>query len=636
MRPPALMPPSQQAAGRGCRLFWALWALLLGLRLALAPVLPLFIDEAFYAWEARHPAWAYSDLPGLTAWSIAFGLWLLGPDEFAIRLVSVALGAMLPLQMLRVADAAGLRALRYRVGLLALALPLLGFNGLLALPEPALLLAAALCLGGLLRLLAHAPGSRAADVRAGLLELAAGLCLGAFSHYRFALVVGAGALALLWVPAARAWLRDPRLWWVALAGALAWLPLVLFNFVGEQAGWRFQFVERHPWSFQPQALGMPLEQALVATPLAWALMLLALPAALRERRQSPGLALLAAAGLALLAALFLLGLFADRERVSFHWPLVGQLALLPLLAQRLQAAGQWLRRLTWSGLVLGSVLAWLALLGLALPSTRPALAEAMASARSFSPGRPLAEAVRAELASLPPGTRVVAEHFEVGARLVQAGLDAPIGVLDHPLNPRHGRALQLRLWRLDESAWRPQEDPSRLLVLDPQALPLRQWPDWNRGLCARLPGLRGLGEVVVDGGVRRYLLYLQQPGAEGCQLPPVAYLDQPRPGARLPRSFELSGWAFEDGAGVAAVEVLLEGRAVSQAVYGLDYPGVRAQWPGSTDPNHPAVGLRAFVEVPEGLVGRLPLGLRLRLNDGRTVDLDLGPVRIEDAGGRSQ
>lgn len=610
------------------RLFWALWGLLLALRLALAPVLPLFIDEAFYAWEARHPAWAYSDLPGFTAWSIALGLHLLGPGELAVRLGSIALGALLPLQMLRVADAAGLWALRYRVGLLALALPLLGFNGLLALPEPALLLAAALCLGGLLRLLAHAPGSRDRGVQAGLLELAAGLCLGAFSHYRFALVIAAGALALLWVPAARAWLRDPRLWAVAALGVLAWLPLVLFNLGGDQAGWRFQFVERHPWSFQPRALAMPLEQALVATPLAWALMLLALPTALRARRQAPGPALLAAAGSALLAGLFLLGLFADRERVSFHWPLVGQLALLPVLALRLQSAASWVRRLTWTGLALGSLLAWGGLAGIAMPSTRPGFAEALAPARSFTPGQPLAAAVASELARLPPGTRVVAEHFEIGARLVQAGLEAPLGVLDHPLNPRHGRALQLRLWQLDEAAWLGQPDPARLLVLDPGALPLKAWPDWTRALCARLPGLRGQGEVAVDGGARRYLMYVQQPGVSGCQLPPVAYLDQPRPDARLGRRFELSGWAFEDGQGVRAVEVLLAGRVVAQADYGLDYPGVRAQWPGSTDPNHPRVGLFAEVNVPGDLRGRLGLGLRLHLHDGRQVDQPLGAVRI--------
>src|SRR5690606_24129417 len=46
--------------------------------------------------------------------------------------------------------------------------------------------------------------------------------------------------------------------------------------------------------------------------------------------------LLAGAGLFPVVAYFILGLFADSERVSFHWPLVGYLALLPLLAPLLE------------------------------------------------------------------------------------------------------------------------------------------------------------------------------------------------------------------------------------------------------------------------------------------------------------
>ncbi|HMB57769.1 MAG TPA: hypothetical protein VKM35_11240, partial [Arenimonas sp.] len=53
--------------------FVALWAVLLALKIILAARLPLFVDEAFYAWESRRLAWAYSDLPGLTAWLIALG-----------------------------------------------------------------------------------------------------------------------------------------------------------------------------------------------------------------------------------------------------------------------------------------------------------------------------------------------------------------------------------------------------------------------------------------------------------------------------------------------------------------------------------------------------------------------------------
>ena len=51
--------------------FVAIWSLLLLAKVLLAASLPLMVDESFYAWEGRYPAWAYSDLPGLTAFLAA-------------------------------------------------------------------------------------------------------------------------------------------------------------------------------------------------------------------------------------------------------------------------------------------------------------------------------------------------------------------------------------------------------------------------------------------------------------------------------------------------------------------------------------------------------------------------------------
>ena len=193
MRVPVQVDASMSAAAnateaRIARLFWGLWSLLLGLRVLLATQLPLFGDEAFYAWESRHPAWAYSDLPGFTAASIAVGRVLI-ESELGIRLVSLVLGALLPLQLLRIADAAGLNALRWRVGLLGLLLPLLSLNGVLALPEPALLMAAAFCLHALLRLQALGSGVRWKRALWPWAELLLGLALGALTHYRFLAVL---------------------------------------------------------------------------------------------------------------------------------------------------------------------------------------------------------------------------------------------------------------------------------------------------------------------------------------------------------------------------------------------------------------------------------------------------------------
>lgn len=619
--------PASPVAG----LFWGLWGLLLCARLWVSTLLPLFGDEAFYAWEARHPAWAYSDLPGFTAWSILAGRSLFEGD-LGIRICSIVVGAALPLQLLRIADAAGVSALRWQVGLLGLLLPLLSINGLLALPEPALLMAAALCLHALLRLQKLGPQASWRASALPLVELMAGLVLGAFTHYRFLAVLAAGGLAVLWVPAARALLRDMRLWGVGLLGMCAWLPLLMFDASGELAGWRFQFVDRHPWAFQPVALLVPLEQALVATPLAWLLMLLALPQALRDRSRAPGPALLAAAGGGLLLGLFLVGLFADRERVSFHWPLVGQLALLPLLAQRLACAPAAIRRWSWGLLAFGAALSWSMCLLLAWPSGRDWLAGRIDLADNFTDASSLEVAIDARLKELPAGTRLLADNFLLAARLVEMrDGDERFGVMDHARNAKHGRARQLQIWAMDEAGWRDADDAARLLVVEETALGLRARQPWQQMLCERLPGLRWVDEVQLHGGTLRYLLFEQRRDrVEPCRFAPLAYLDVPLEGARLQSRFSLSGWAIQDGEGLSRVEVLLGERMVATARSDLDFPGVRKMWPGSNDPRHPQVGIGAEVEVPVDLRGCLPLQLRLHGRDAEARTLPMAEVCIED------
>ena len=83
--------------------FLVLWASLSIVKFLLAWRLPLFVDEAFYVWESRHLAWAYSDLPGLTAWLIRAGTTLGGQAELAVRLPFLLIGASLPWWVVRLA-----------------------------------------------------------------------------------------------------------------------------------------------------------------------------------------------------------------------------------------------------------------------------------------------------------------------------------------------------------------------------------------------------------------------------------------------------------------------------------------------------------------------------------------------------
>src|SRR4051794_39206325 len=82
--------------------FIALWALLLLAKIVLAAQLPLFVDEAFYWQEGQHLAWAYSDLPGLTAWMARLGVALGGNTTLALRAPFLLVAAALPWLVVRI------------------------------------------------------------------------------------------------------------------------------------------------------------------------------------------------------------------------------------------------------------------------------------------------------------------------------------------------------------------------------------------------------------------------------------------------------------------------------------------------------------------------------------------------------
>jgi len=237
--------------------FVTLWCALLLLKAVVAARLPLFVDEAFYWQESRHLAWAYSDLPGLTAWLIRIGTAVFGDGTLALRMPFLLLASLVPWLVVRVTARESDERHGWLAGIAALLLPLSGSLGLMALPDTPMVLATLLCLDAGTRLL-RGVGYGAA------LQLALGLAIGALSHYRFAAVIGVGAIALLALPHGRQVLRDPRLWIAIAFGIAAWTPLLAWNFENAEAGLRFQLVDRHPWAWQPEGIWFIAIQALLA------------------------------------------------------------------------------------------------------------------------------------------------------------------------------------------------------------------------------------------------------------------------------------------------------------------------------------------------------------------------------------
>ncbi|MBN8225768.1 MAG: glycosyltransferase family 39 protein [Xanthomonadales bacterium] len=615
-----------EAEHRARRWFIAWWALACALKLVVAARLPLFVDEAFYWQEGRHLALAYSDLPGMTAWLARLGTALGGDHVLALRMPFLLVGALLPWWVARIGRRWFGAIHGWHAGTLAVLLPLLGMLGILALPDVPLALATVLCLHAGARLL------QAATPLASL-ELASGLALGALSHYRFAGVWAVGIAVVLWLPQGRRLLRDPRVLLAGAVGLLAWLPLLLWNFEHGEAGLRFQLLDRHPWTLHAGGLAFLPVQALLATPLlALAMLQAGWTTGWRQRPARPQWRFLALFGTLVLGGLFVLGFFADRERVSFHWPVPAYLALLPAAAMGIDGWSRPWRRAAWALAALGLLAALGWCLAVAAPSLRAASAASKHYPRNFAGWEPLAAAVREELQAMPAGTRLLAEDFKVGAELGFALGDPRIPVLDHPLNHAHGRAPQLRLWGLQADA--AAADAPTLLVLAPGDLPFKHWLRRYHELCMRLGPLPPARTVMVDHGAQRFLLLRLPPAspapaaaARACVAPAMAWIEAPGPDDAVPLRFEVGGWAFKEGAGLSKVEVTLDGAVVAQAEYGAEFD-VGEYFPESVDPHQPRVGFRARVELPAGLAGRHWLGLRLHGADGSLEEWPEQPLRI--------
>ena len=597
--------------------FVALWCALLLLKAVVAARLPLFVDEAFYWQESRYLAWAYSDLPGLTAWLIRIGTALFGEGTLALRMPFLLLASAVPWLVVRITLREFGEHHAWVAGIAALLLPLAGTLGLLALPDAAMLVATLMCVDAGARLL-RGVGYGAA------LQLAFGLAIGALSHYRFAAVVGVGALALLLLPQGRLALRDPRLWIAIAFGAAAWTPLLAWNFENAEAGLRFQLVDRHPWSWQSDGAWFIAIQALLATPLLFVALLLG--GWRGARVESEPVRFIALSGGLVVLGFFVLGFFADTERVSFHWPLPGLVALLPLLPLTLLRWPRGFRILTWTtaGVGLVAVLGYYALVS--VPELRARTASLKWYPSNFAGWDVLADNVREVREGMPAGTRLVADNFKVGAELGFALGDPSIEVLEHPVNRQHGRAPQLRLWGLEATGAKDPGGPV-LLVVAASEVEYKHLLLRYHALCRRFGTLPPPRVLNIDHGRTRFLLFAieDREGVDGdadaaCALPAMAWIDSPGQGARVGHDFELTGWAFKDGAGLERVDVTLDGKVVAEAEYGIESPGVAIYWDISTDASHPRVGFTASVRLPPGSAGAHWLGLRLHGNDGSVED----------------
>lgn len=288
------------------------------LRLAVAAVVPLAPDEAYYWVWSRVLQGGYLDHPPMIALFIRAGTLLAGEGAFGIRLMGPLALAVASVLLARAADdllpdrKPGLWA-----ALLFNATLLVGVGGILATPDTPLLVFWVAAIWALARL--HATQDGRWWLAFGVL---AGLAL--LSKYTAALL---GAGVVLWLvvsPAAWRWWRDWRLWAGGALAGLVFAPVLLWNAAhgwasfAKQGGRAGMDAEGVTFRFLWELLG---SQAGLATPIVFVLCVVGVGGAILAwlRRRDAAAALLAAMVLPG-AAIFLWQ--ATGSRVQGNWPAI--------------------------------------------------------------------------------------------------------------------------------------------------------------------------------------------------------------------------------------------------------------------------------------------------------------------------
>jgi uncharacterized membrane protein YwzB len=484
--------------------FCVIWTVLLVIKLLLAWRLPLFGDEAFYAWEADHLAWAYSDLPGMTAWLIHIGQVCGGYHPFAIRLPFVIMMAFLPWLVMKITDCiSGNPQLRWQSGVLACCLPLSMPVGVMALPD------APLCIAFLCCLLATVKMMQKIDIHACAYFLF-GIFLGANTHYRFALLAFS-LFAVFIVLNGFSVIKNWRITALALLGTMAWLPLLVYNQQHANAGLQFQLLERNPWQISWQGIFHLPIQMVVLTPFLYAGLIWCIWTFWQNwRKTEKPEAQVVLSTFTILLAYAVLAFFVDTMRSSFHWPLqayLGLVALLPLYLYRYaRARAEKILRVIISTAMVGVLVATSYLFVITMPGLSGRLAGSKQYPDNFLGWEAISNVVKQEL---KPDEILIADNFMLAAQLrfSYQGRVA-IKVLEHPLNQKHGRAHQLSDWQVDaESIDRLPANTPVLIAIEETST--KEWlRDTKREkLCSQFHQLRWVKTVYGPGKGKYFSIF---------------------------------------------------------------------------------------------------------------------------------
>jgi 4-amino-4-deoxy-L-arabinose transferase-like glycosyltransferase len=584
------------------------WVALTAGKLWLAANINVIWEEGHFALAGLYPALGYPDVPA--GWPLFARLCtsLFGWSPMALRVPAVVVAQMVPLAIYFLAvPLTGKRGALW-AALLSMLLPPLGCSGPLYYPEATLQLLLALMLGAVVR------AQRSSGLGWWVL---AGVCggLGLFTHYRFA-AAGLGVLlfALATAQGRRLW-RRPGFW---IAGALAFaglVPSIVYNIQAGAPALSYHLVGRHEWKFSLAGPAAYLGQQIgICTPVFFVgLLFSAVRAARLARLGDERASLLVWTGGTIFLAFALYTPFAP---LSYpQWPFAAYVALIPFLpgvfAGFVDAARTPLGRKARAAVVaLGPIAG---LLGLVVAGSflvawthvdaipvawRPSIPLDIENWAQFN--APIARAqARAQdrfgaPALLASSGHVSATRLEfpgVPGRRVFA-LGEPSDAISHVDQFRAAM-------RLDRAALIREHAGAPVVLILPETTYLYHTPveaDFRAGLCGVFGDIEPFAVVEAPPGHLALDLFTARVaphplvGAEYCPLLPQVYLARPKRAEAVKRTTTKNFYGMAASPkGVASVDILLDGRPVTQARTDLDPPGARAAPALAFDPDYPRV-----------------------------------------------
>ena len=627
-------------------------------KFALAVTTPMIWEEAHFVVLGRHLDLAYPDAPvgwplfarlctGLFGWSIP-----------AVRLPGLIASLAFPFVVYWAALPIVERRNALWAAVIALLCPGLGFDGVIFYPELGLQMALVVMLGAMVRAMTPQPSSLHALAWWMLAGEAA--AMGALIHFRFVLVAVGVLPFLVLTPAGRKEWRGAGLWLALGIASLGLAPSLIYNFSHRWPSLTFQIANRPGWGFQPKSIGLfALGQAVLATPvffIAFIVAILGNAAPHRdERRPADGLRPLFAyvggvvffgyAGLALVD-----------NKVMPHWPLLAYAAAAPLAPEVLIRFADGASSRLGEGLRRGAI----GLFGpvLTLLGAAAALAISLAwnnadrlpyevrsvmftKQEDWSRIEPLMAAAKARLAARYPGVEPV---IAASGHVTALRLEFPLGEhrtvysLDDPYDEFTRFSVLRHTWAQDEAALvRDHLGAPTILVL-PDTTYLYNSPaetEFNRRVCARFRDLQLVNRVELPPGRTSVAVYTASVGwpaaFSNCPLLPRLYIGQPKRGAGLMhgRSVEALFGLASDPAGVAGVEVILDGAVATRADYGRVVSSAPPPYEFKDDPGYPALWFGYSLPGPSLTKGVHHLSLRARLKGGGVTESDQRTLYVD-------